>query len=451
MVRGHLFYNRRAASVPVSEYRLSADTPVSSKAYLISNHANQDNDAMSAKSRRNDANFLHDVSNKLATPHSGHLGYPYVGDSTYVASRYPVAAIYPYSYPTYPYVAAQSNHYYPSDYRRGTWYAPPVSDYEVDSYLSGGPGRYYGRHTRAGSVPPVLPSSGVHVPRWHSSSSYARGVSAPRWTAPAVQYSGGSGDVLIGLAHTAQYGDINIGLPYSKRHLIQDNNHYKGGNNYKSYYYPSFANRYSVAPNYYPSSVSSSPAYRRASIAVPYRNIYDSYYAGLQQAEPTISASRNSVAALRGQAQTVQRQLQGTPSFQFFDNTAPAGISTSTFTSTRPVRAASIAPTISIAGTPSFQFYDSVAPAGVTISRPRAASSVPTFRAAGSSSSSSSVPAASSAYRGGGSSVSGGTSTSGAAPVSGGYGKYTKPPISETRRKCRDLLCKSKKNPHYFD
>jgi hypothetical protein len=108
-------------------------------------------------------------------------------------------------------------------------------------------------------------------------------------------------------------------------------------------------------------------------------------------------------------------------------------------------------PAISIAGTPQFQFYDSVAPAGVTINRPRAASSIPTFRAAGASSATSSVvPAASTGYSGsyGGGGSSGVTS---APAASGGYGKYTKPPISETRRKCRDLLCKSKKNPHYFD
>jgi len=374
---------------------------------------------MTAKSRRNDANFLHDVSNKLAV---AHLATPYVRDSTYVANRYPATATYPYSYTTYPY-NSHPGVYYPSDYRRRTWYAPPVSDYEVDSYLAGGPGRYYSRYSRAGSVPP-------------SSSSYV-----PRWTAPVVHKSPYE-NVAVGVAHTAQYGDIVIGIPYNKRHMFQNNNnHYKGGNNYKSYnnykpyYYPSFANRHSVAPSY-PSigAVSVTPNYRRASIAVPYRSAYEadlgvsaspySYYSGRQYGsgytDLSAPGTRDSVAALRGRAQSVQKQLEGVPQFQFFD---------------------------------------SVAPAGVSITRPRAASSIPTYRAAGASVVSTPVVSAvGKAYSGGSYSGSGysGGGYSGGASVGGGAvpaapGKYTKPPVSETRRKVRDLLCKSKKDPHYFD
>lgn len=429
MARGRLF-TRRAVSVPPVDYRLPIDAGVSSKAYLISSHAVQDNDAMRAKSRRNDANFLHDVSSKLV---SAQLGYPYLNNSTYVASRYPVPASYPYAYTTYPAYNSYPVHYYPTNYRGRTWYAPPVTDYEVDSYLAGGPSRYYGRYSRGGSVPPALPSSTGYVPRWHSSSSYARGASVPRWTAPvAPKYTRNSlapyDDVVVGVAHTAQYGDIVIGIPSNKKHLFQDNNnnnHYKGGNNhYKSYYYPSFANRHSIAPSY-PTvgAVSVTPSYRRASIAVPYFNSHD--YGVDVVTSPYYSAgSRASVAALKGTAQSVQRQLQGIPQFQFFDAEAPAG---------------------------------------VTINRPRAASSIPTFRAAGSSvaSTSSSVPAVSSAYKGSGGysgGYSGGSSSAGGS-YSGGssaagvpqFGKYTKPPVSDTRRKVRDLLCKSKNNPHYFD
>jgi len=283
----------------------------------------------------------------------------------------------------HPHTIYPNHYYYPSDYRRRTYYAPPVTDYEVDSYLAGGPGRYYSRFNRAGSVPPVLPSSSSYGPRWQTS---------PRWTPSASLHRRASlapyADVL-GVAHTAQYGDIVIGIPHNKSHMLQDNNHYKGGNNYKSYYYPSFAgNRHSIAPSY------------------KYEN------------GPT-TGPRDSVAALRGRAQSVQKQLEGIPEFQFFDT---------------------------------------VAPSGVSITRPRAASSIPTYTAAGSSvktTPSAYVPhsGASSAYSGG---FSGGSSagTGGSSAGAGGLpvpGKYTKPPVSETRRKVRDLLCKSKNNPHYFD
>jgi len=423
MVAGRLYY-RRAASLPPSDYRLPVETNVGSKAYMISSHAVADNDAMRARSRRNDSNFLHDVSSKMAF---AQLGHPYVGNSTYVANRY-APITHGYSYTAHPYTTYPSHVYYPSDYRRKTWYAPPVTDYEVDSYLAGGPSHYYSRFSRAGSVPPALPSS-AYVPKWHS---YGRGTSVvPNYGRRSVAPHN---DVVVGVAHTAQYGDIVIGIPQDKKHLFQtNNNHYKGGNNYKSYYYPSFANRHSIAPSYAPSvgTVSVTPAYRRASIAVPYRGVYDSgldvsptsysYYSGT-------SAPTTSVAALRGRAQSVQKQLAGTPQFQFFDSVAPAGVSVSGFGSHSTFSTAKTVP----------EPYTSV--------RPRAASSIPTFRAAGSSvKSSPSVPAASTGYSGG---SYGGGSSSGALPAPG---KYTKPPISDTRRKVRDLLCKSKKDPHYFD
>jgi len=112
-----------------------------------------------------------------------------------------------------------------NDHRRRTWYGPPaapVNDYEVNNYLTRGtPRRSIYIHPRGVSVPPVMPSR-PSVPRWFP-STVIRGASVPRWT-PSPGYSRESlapyEDVVVGVAHTSQYGDIVIGIPYHKRFMF---------------------------------------------------------------------------------------------------------------------------------------------------------------------------------------------------------------------------------------
>jgi len=226
---------------------------------------------------------------------------------------------------------------------------------------------------------------------------------------------------VVGVARTAQYGDIVIGIPYDKKHMFdtQVTNH-TGGNNYRKTY-PNFANRYSMAGNspYIGSvAVDVKPNYRRASVALPYRSIYDdieydtytpSRYGSTSKRYDPIDYEIEwptkrpaSIAALTGRAQSVQRQLDGIPEFQLY---------TPTLSTSRPV-----------SRPPSFR-PPSVAP----VSRASVPPSI------GSSS---------------GGSYGGAPASSAAANQSR---KYTKPPVSEARRKVRDLLCKSKNDPRYFD
>lgn len=125
---------------------------------------------------------------------------------------------------------AHANAHAPRDLRRRTWYGPTtnrVDDYEVAAYLER-PVRppFVSRVLRGSSVPPVLPSR-ASAPRWYSSS---RGSSVPRW-APSSYRTYGSGrsylqshpdmeDMVVGVAPTALYGDIVIGIPYRKQFMF---------------------------------------------------------------------------------------------------------------------------------------------------------------------------------------------------------------------------------------
>jgi len=397
--------HRRSESLPVEDFHspVVLDTNVLNKAHLISSHAVQDADALTAASRRHDQNFLHDISNKLATANQVR---PYSRESTpvYIGNRYP----------------APANHVPIADVRRRTSYAAPVTDYEVQAYISAGPSRPY---SRGASVPPVV--TGPSVPKWHPPSRGVRGSSIPRGPQPA--YSRESlepyEDVVVGVAHTSLYGDIVIGIPYNKRHMFDaEVTNHTGGNNYKKTY-PNFAgSRHSIAtnsPHIGPVSVSRSvkPNYRRTSVATPYRNIYDDeddvistpsrykprkHYDSLEDDLDWPETRPASMSALKGRAQSVQRQLDGISEFQV--NSSSVG---------RPVAAA-----------PSYR-----------ASLPPSGASRATLPPSG-------------AYTGG---SSGGSSSAAGFPPSGQPRKYTKPPISEARRKVRDLLCKSKNDPRYFE
>lgn len=127
------------------------------------------------------------------------------------------------------YAAAAASSHVPRDLRRRTWYGPTtnrVDDYEVAAYLAT-PIRppFVSRVLRGGSVPPVLPSR-ASAPRWYSS----RGSSVPRWAPSSYRtYGGGRNylqshpdmeDLVVGVAPTALYGDIVIGIPYRKQFMF---------------------------------------------------------------------------------------------------------------------------------------------------------------------------------------------------------------------------------------
>lgn len=87
---------------------------------------------------------------------------------------------------------------------------------------------YVSRALRAGSVPPVLPST-ASAPRWYP-AGHVRGSSVPRF-APSTYRTYGSGrgylqshpdmeDIVVGIAPTIQYGDIVIGIPYRKQFMF---------------------------------------------------------------------------------------------------------------------------------------------------------------------------------------------------------------------------------------
>jgi len=238
--------------------------------------------------------------------------------------------------------------------------------------------------------------------------------------------------VVVGVAHTSLYGDIVIGIPYNKRHMFEQDNNHVAASTYK----PNFASRHSIAnyPTTGPVSVNSN--YRRTSYVAPPRKVlYDDddneiiskptrrsvskkRYEDLED-EVDWPSSRTSVASLRGRAQSLQRQLNGIPEFQ--SHSYSAG------------RASSIGPSAAPSSSAAVRSYSAV-PASSYSSPASSYSSVPA--------SSYSSPATS--------------SYSGAAglPPSGmpkQLPRAPKPQMSDARRKVRDLLCKSKNDPHYFD
>jgi len=390
MVGGRLYgevsRSRRAASVPVGDFSPPLDANISHHARVISSHAVQDTEALRAASKQHDINFLNDISNKLA---AAQQPTRYYRETTpvYIGNKYP----------------PPTNHSTVSDYRRRTLsYADPqATDYEVSSYLSGGP-QAYRSGFRGVSVPPPR---GPSVPRWHAPSpsrtfregSASRGYSREK----LAPYE----DVVVGVAHTSLYGDIVIGIPYHKRHMFDLDGNELGSSAYKA---PSNGARHSIANNYRnigtvvtpPSSRRGSisgPSYRRSSVSVPSnrRVLYDDVDEYLSST-PRYRSSGNSGYSsdypsgrppLPGRASSVQRHVDG----------------------------------------PDYSSYSSYPP--------RSSNPAPVY------SSSVTIP-----YLSSGSYPS---STSSMPPIP--PKTYNRPPVSEARRKVRDLLCKSKNDPKYFE
>lgn len=217
-------------------------------------------------------------------------------------------------------------------------------------------------------------------------------VSVSHWTpSPVPAYRASS------VSRAPAYSSVVVGVPY-KKYPETTTNHVT---NNHSLYVP---RRHSYAPANGLGSVSN---YRTSLPRVPaYKSLYDDVDeilstprhrgasvkryndSDLEVEWPTMKP----LTSLKGRAQSVQRQLDGIPEFQVY-----------------------------------------------TPSRARAASTVPTF---------SSVPAPSPVFP---RIVSSGSSLPppAAAPTNAPR-KPNRPPVSEARRKVRDLLCKSKNDPHYF-
>jgi hypothetical protein len=228
--------------------------------------------------------------------------------------------------------------------------------------------------------------------------------------------------VVVGVAHTSLYGDIVIGIPYNKRHMFDTENqtNHVGSSGYG--YRPSYGNRNSIATNNpYLGAPVATPNYRRASVATPYRrNPYADLDVDLSTSHyhrPTTGGKLNyyededydyprrgpsSFTGLHARAQSAQRQLEGIPEFHVHSAAAPS----------------------------------------------RAVSSAPTFRAPYTNYYGGTGAPATTSY---GSAPSYGPSAPAGSPGSKLPPKATKLPVSEARRKVRDLLCKTKNDPRYFD
>jgi len=101
---------------------------------------------------------------------------------------------------------------------------------EIASYLQREPSTLTVTR-RASSVPPRLSSSRPSVPRWFPSSSAYYGRTSAGYGVPATVPIGLPplptttthrlpSDTVVGVAHTSQYGDIVIGIPYKKRFMF---------------------------------------------------------------------------------------------------------------------------------------------------------------------------------------------------------------------------------------
>jgi hypothetical protein len=204
-------------------------------------------------------------------------------------------------------------------------------------------------------------------------------------------------DVVVGVAHTSLYGDIVIGIPYNKRHMFNIENEAKPVGNG-----PNFVKRSSVASPGGAGALN----YRRASVAAsPRRNPYEDLELEILS---TPQSSRP-----RSRASSKQR-------FALEDDDDD-DVSARKFANLRG-RAQSLQRQLDGRSEPRAPSLTRVVPP----SAPAASVSAPYY----------STPA----YT---------------APSGGANARLPpraqKPPMSEARRKARDLLCKTKNDPHYFD
>lgn len=234
---------RRAASVPAPEEPVirTSRYGAGGRANVIASHANEDTDFIAAASKRNDREFLNEVSAKMANLTTGAILLPRSScsrDTSPSVHRRPLPPLAP-----------------ASNYLRRAATLTPEDNYDIEAYLQHTPrssrstasavNGYGSVAGRSLSVPPVgvshtLPYSvRPSVPRWYPMSATRYGPAATSGSPSAVIRSGGlsplptglppripSGDrrdaitdSVVGVAHTSHYGDIVIGIPCKKRFM----------------------------------------------------------------------------------------------------------------------------------------------------------------------------------------------------------------------------------------
>lgn len=439
MARGRTLFSehsRRAISVPVEDLSYP-DATTTTKLHHIRSGAFHDADALTSASKRHDREFLHRVQSTLATPptliktpptlsHHRGLRPPPSRSAYYVAAASSAASS----------AAASSA---PHDLRRRTWYGPTanrVDDYEVDAYLAT-PARppYVSRSLRSGSVPPVLPSASSSTGLHHwVPTSHAREVSVSRWTPPTYRTYGS------GRSHL--HSDLDaFGTGSSHhRHSAFDAQHDLDSVDD----YPRIPVATRVTSPYF--------AYRSSPLQGTHEDLDFSPYHQGGSRYPKYGGRSSSVSSYSSSSFTQPTHAAATPA-----RFSTLGYSTRASSARRPP-------------VDSTEFD-----LDLDLSRSRApVRSLPGVHHRTSSSldrhlsTESRIGGSFSTGGGGGSSSHG---RSGSALVVGLSGsshslppvaplpsapappslRASKPQISETRQRVRDLLCKSKKDPHYFD
>lgn len=271
---GFFTSHRRSASLPADESRLSQTVSYdlggaeSQKANIIASQAAHDSDAIISASRRHDRDFLHNVATKLSNINTIRAAPPAQKEvsSHVIRSRPPIS---PRT------VAARSQA--PAGIYRSA--LSPDEHLEIATYLQREPSR---PTVRAASLPPL--STRPSVPRWFpsSSASYGRarygGPSTVPTGMPPTSTYGQPSDAVVGVAHTSVYGDIVIGIPYKKRFMF---NAQHDTDSFDTQSLPpihvNVPTRVSSAPAHYHSTAAAgshtrnlSQPYSRASYAGPY-------------------------------------------------------------------------------------------------------------------------------------------------------------------------------------
>lgn len=297
--------HRRSASLPADESRLSRGVSFelgadAQKANIIASQAARDSEDFVAASRRHDRDFLHDVANKLANINTVNVeSVPRQNDASLIVHSRPPRS------PRSPPVRSQP----PPLVRRSV--LSPDENLEITSYLQRQPSTTTTttRTRRAVSVPPpgaaLLPRPSV--PRWFPTSGayyghrrYGFAAPVPVGLPPATTTTTRlPSDAVVGVAHTSQYGDIVIGIPYKKRFMFnaQHDSDALETQSLPPVHLVNVPTRVSSAPAYYHSAAS-----HARNLALPYSR---ASYAGPFNVGGDVGAARHHVTTSGGNVDDV--------------------------------------------------------------------------------------------------------------------------------------------------
>lgn len=467
---------RRTVSAPddftvrVSRHDLGGGVGTS-RARTIASYASEDSDAIAALSKRNDRDFLHGVAAKMAS-----LTSP----STY---NQPARNYHSSLPPTYrkPAPSAPSTTTNANYFRRAA-VLTPEDNMEIASYLQRTPwSATTAGYRRSASVPPIGLSGSVRpsVPKWYPSSAAYYGRSAARTPGGVASWTSGPGyhsglpvglpprpptgeridainDSVVGVAHTALYGDIVIGIPYKKRFMYSiqrelddmDTQPTSAGRGIQQWRVGSVppsthfvkARPGSIAVPNGPPTVNLTKPYSRASYAGPgsytIRSQPAIYRAPLDASDldDVISTKSYPGAVLRGRSSASSSRYPriGVSTYQTdaiendvdFDNSDAVNQLTALKRDARSMLSRySLPPAAPTNGPRAFTASELDQKYGQILSSLQSQQRV--------------RPLSEYNYS---------TST-----IPGAERKARRPEVSETRRKLRELLCRSRNDPHYFD